>query len=747
MSKRKPPPAERQLPDKQQVLDYIAEHPGRVTKRDIARHFGIVGDAKIELKALLKQLEKAGQLDRGHGKKLAPPGVLPEVALLDIAETDIDGELIAHPVEWREDGPAPKVMLLPSGRDLGQVGIGDRILARVRRIGDDRYEGRLVRVLQAAAEEVVGIFRIVGKEARIQPTDRRARDEYVVSEAQANGAVSGEFVVAEVLPGRSLGLKQARVKQRLGKFGDPRSLSLIAIASHDIPTRFPEGALAEAEMAEPVTLTGRDDLRDIPLVTIDPEDARDRDDAVWAESDKDPKNPGGWHLVVAIADVAHYVTAGSALDKEARKRGNSVYFPDRVVPMLPEKLSSGLCSLHDGENRACVAVHMWLDKDGRKLRHRFVRGLMRSVAALSYLQVQRAIDGAPDEATGPLVDRILRPLYGAYAALTTAREARQPLSIDLPERKVEIGTDGFIKAVHRRERFDAHKLIEEFMVLANVAAAETLEAVKQPCMYRVHDEPSMEKLESLREFLSTIGFKLARGNIVKPALFNRILKEVEGKPNEGLVNTVVLRCQMQAVYSGDNRGHFGLALRRYAHFTSPIRRYSDLLVHRALITGCKLGGDGLSEGDIAKFEDTAEHISRAERRAMAAERDALDRFTAAFMSNRVGASFLGRISGVTRFGLFIQLDETGADGLVPVAGIGDDYYDHDNSRHALVGRHNGRTFRLGDRVEVKLLEADVITGGLKLELLRDLDEQKSAPAKGRIKRRPQARPKLPRRRR
>ncbi|HUN51015.1 MAG TPA: ribonuclease R, partial [Candidatus Sulfotelmatobacter sp.] len=552
---------------------------------------------------------------------------------------------------------------------------------------------------------------------RIQPADKRSRHELVVPVEHALGAVTGEVVLAEVLPGRAYGLKQARVKERLGKIGEPRSLSLMAVHQHDIPTRFSDTALDEAKAAKPVALGKREDLRGLPLVCIDPEDARDHDDAVFAEADTDAKNAGGWHVVVAIADVAWYVRPGSGLDRDARLRGNSVYFPDRVVPMLPEALSTDLCSLLEAEPRACLAVHMWFDAAGNKRRHRFARGLMRSRATLTYGQAQAAWDGRADDKTAALLDEVIRPLYGAYAALARARDKREPLAIDLPERKVLLGADGYIKAILPRERFDAHRLIEEFMIQANVCAAESLEAMRQPCMYRVHAEPAADKLEALRAFLATLDLNLAKGQALAPRLFNRILAKVAGTPHESLVNEVVLRAQAQAVYSPDNIGHFGLHLGRYAHFTSPIRRYADLLVHRALITGGRLGDGGLSPFDIENFAATAELISNAERRAMAAEREAMDRFTAAFLSARIGADFRGRISGVTRFGLFVKLAETGADGLIPISTLGDDYFVHDETRHALVGRQSGVTYQLGQTVAVRLVEAAPITGGLRLELL------------------------------
>ena len=706
------------LPTKEQIVEFVRSSAGKVGKREIARAFHVTGSHRLILKRMLKELAAEGAVERGHRRKLTPAGLLPEVCLLDVAETDIDGELIARPAEWRGEGPPPKVVMAPSGRGLPALGIGDRILARVTPTSDQLYEGKLIRRLQVAPDEIIGVYTIVDKsQGRIRPADKRMRDELIVPHEHAKGAVTGEVVLAELLPGRVFGLKHARIKERLGRIGDPRSLSLMAVHQHDLPTRFSDAALAEAKAAKPVAPGKREDLRTLPLVCIDPEDARDHDDAVFAEPDADPKNPGGWHVIVAIADVAWYVRPGSGLDRDARVRGNSVYFPDRVVPMLPEALSADLCSLVEGKPRACLAAHIWFDVDGNKRRHRFVRGLMQSRATLTYHQAQAARDGRADAQTAPLLDEVIGPLYAAYTSLCKAREKRGPLAIDLPERKVMLGEDGYIKAILPRERFDSHRLIEEFMIQANVCAAETLETLRQPCMYRVHEEPTADKLEALREFLATLDLTLAKGQALTPTLFNRILGKVAGTAHEQLVNEVVLRSQAQAIYSPENRGHFGLHLRRYAHFTSPIRRYADLLVHRALITGGKLGEGGLSGFDVENFAATADLISAAERRAMAAEREALDRFTAAYLSDQVGADFRGRISGVTRFGLFVKLDETGADGLVPIATLGDEYFVHDEARHALVGRRSGTTYQLGQNVEVRLAEATPVTGGLRLELL------------------------------
>jgi ribonuclease R len=556
---------------------------------------------------------------------------------------------------------------------------------------------------------------------RIVPVEKRARAEFLLPREARMGAESGELVWAEIQPGRPLGLKSARVVERLGPTMGPKSISLITIHDHDIPHTFSDEALAQAKAAGPALLKGRIDLRKIPLVTIDGEDARDFDDAVWAEPDPNAGNRGGWHLLVAIADVAHYVRPGSPLDKAALDRGNSVYFPDRVVPMLPHELSNGWCSLVPAEDRPCIAAHLWIDANGALLRHSFERGMMRSAARLTYRQVQATREGIRDKDTAKLADTVIAPLYGAFEALARARRARGVLELDMPERQVLIDGAGNVAGIRLRERLDSHKLIEEFMIAANVAAAEALEERKAPVLYRIHDQPTRDKLASLREFLETLGLKLARGQVVRPRDFNHILERVEGRPEARLVNEVVLRSQAQAVYDPVNIGHFGLALRRYCHFTSPIRRYADLLVHRSLITALRLGEDGLA-GAGADLPRIAEHISGAERRAAAAERDAVDRFTAAYLAEQVGVVMPGRISGVTRFGLFVTLDESGADGLVPISTLPDDYYEHDEAGHRLVGRSSGLVYRLGDLVEARLLEANPLTGGIIFEIMGGIGE-------------------------
>ncbi len=706
-----------QIPTKDQIRQWISENPGLMAKRDIAKAFGIKGDGKIELKRLLKELESDGALVRKR-RSYREADKLPPVSILTILPPDAEGDLFAQPTEWTGEDPAPRILFIAHKGDEA-LGAGDRILARLAEVvgQDHTYEARLIRKIGANPLKVVGIYRAGSEGGRILPIDKGSDKEWRVAREFTNGAKDGELVEAEQTGPKRLGLPQARISQVLGDPSGPKAVSLIAIHQHGIPDHFPDAVMREAEAAKPASVKNREDLRDIALLTIDPIDARDRDDAVFAQADPNPANPGGHILWVAIADVAHYVTPGSALDAEARRRGNSTYFPDRVVPMLPDTLSGDLCSLHEHVDRACLAVQMVIDAQGHKIGHRFTRGLMRSQASLNYVQVQNAVHGRPDDKTAPLLDTVIKPIYAAYASLKLARALRQPLELDLPERKIILAENGTVQSVAFPDRLDAHRLIEEFMVLANVAAAEELIRLKRPLLFRVHEEPSIEKLDALREVAEASGFTLAKGQVLKTAHLNRLLAQAKDTDFGELMNITTLRSMTQAYYHPENFGHFGLALRSYAHFTSPIRRYSDLIVHRALIAGHGWGDDGLSVQDIDRLDETAKLISDTERRSMTAERDTTDRYLAAFLADRVGAEFAGRISGVQRFGLFVRLDETGADGLIPIRSVGREFYHYDQNSQTLMGADSGMTLGIGQRVLVRLAEAVPLTGGLLLDLI------------------------------
>lgn len=711
--------AKSHLPSKEEILSFLEENPHLSGKRELAKAFNLKGDSRIFLKELLRELKVDGLVAKQR-KKIIAKNTLPPVTLLYIQNRDKDGGFIAKPVEWDGDD-APLVEMHPSRNTRGPtIGVGDRVLAKIfrnKRPDGPPYTARAIKKIDWKKPLTIGVLRKADNgQWRLTPIDRKA-SELIVDMPPQSKAVEGDLVEVEVGRDNHYGLKRGVVKDVLGRVDSEKALSMIAIVTHDIPYIFPENVLAEAEKAKPVNLEGREDWRHLPLVTIDPKDAKDHDDAVYAEIDTDPVNEGGVIVTVAIADVAHYVRYGSALDKEAFKRGNSVYFPDRVVPMLPEQISNNLCSLREGEDRPAMAVRMIYDAEGNKRSHKFHRILMKSIAKLSYEQSQAAIDGKPDEKTAPILTNVLKPLWEAYRILKIARDRRQPLELDLPEKKIILDDDGRVKEVVVPPRLDAHRLIEEFMIQANVAAAETLKSKQQPLIFRVHDQPSMAKQEALREFLHSLGLSLARNSELTPERMNAILAKVEGTDQQDLVNQVVLRSQSQAEYAPENIGHFGLNLRNYAHFTSPIRRYADLIVHRALIKALKLGNDGLSDEQERDLEEIAASISLTERRAMAAERETIDRLIAHFLADKIGAMFTGKISGVTKAGLFISLDKLGADGFAPISTLSSDYYLFDEARHALIGDRTHRGYQLGDNVEVKLIEAMPIAGALRFEVL------------------------------
>jgi len=719
------------LPGKADILAFIQAAQEKVGKREIARAFGIKGADRIELKRLLAELVSEGHL-AGNRRHLQEKGKLPAVAGLEITRRDSQGDLLALPLDWAaEDGPPPLVLVLPPkrARDFEPaLGVGDRVLARIKRLDAHDDPDEVIEGLRYAAEPMKRIERerrrllaIFHRHARgggtLQPVDRKELKSWAVQHGDEADATDGDLVRFDLSRRGRSGLPLPRVLEVLGNPRDQKKISLIAIHAHGIPEDFPAAALAELERLEAPTLAGRTDLRKLPLITIDPVDARDHDDAVHAAPDESGSNPGGFIVHVAIADVAQYVRPGTALDREAQLRGNSVYFPDRVVPMLPERISNDLCSLREHEDRPCLAVRLVFDRDGAKRGQTFLRALMRSAAKLSYEEAQAAIGGRPSDRAAPLLERALKPLWAAYEVLHKARSRREPLDLDLPERKLLLDSHGHVARVIVPERLEAHRLIEEFMIQANVAAAEELEKQRTPVVYRCHDQPAKERLVSLREFLETLDLTLPGAAQLRPEHFNRVLKRARETPSSELVSEVVLRAQAQAEYVPENYGHFGLNLKRYAHFTSPIRRYADLLVHRALIRGLKLGKGGLGDDEIQRLPDVCRLISQTERRAMAAERETTDRLISAHLAEHIGAVFAARISGVTRSGLFVRLADSGADGFIPAATIGEDFYRYEETAHALIGDRTGETYRLGDGVEVKLVEAVPTAGALRFEMI------------------------------
>jgi ribonuclease R len=771
------------LPTREQILDFISASPTPAGKREIARAFGLTAQDKILLKALLKDMADEGLIDSAPGRAFHKLGGLPKVTVLRIADVDDSGTAWAVPERWEAETPAPKLRVRE--RKQGALGVGDRILARTEEAGKG-WIAHPMKTLPKGEELVLGVLRQEGSTLWLQGVEKKERREFQVSDAGA--AQVGDLVLAEKA-GRPPRIT-VRVTQVLGDPFAPRSFSLIAIHKLGIPDVFSAETLEEAvrvaaqplgpinpprngegdrehianggggspqaerSLTPPSTATrspspfrggSREDLRHLPIVAIDPADARDHDDAVWAAPDDDPANDGGWKAIVAIADVSFYVRPGSSLDREARRRGNSVYFPDRVVPMLPESLSAEMCSLKEGVDRAALVCHLQVSKGGALKSWRFTRAVVRIAANLAYEDAQAMVDAAmlpsrvreglgegpasptadaglsppptpPAGGRGELLQALL-PLWGCWKALSKARAARAPLDLDLPERRVVLDEKGRILSVAPRERLDAHKLIEDYMIAANVAAAKALEAKKAPVMYRVHEQPSREKLVALKDYLKTYGIEFALGQVVRPKTFNQILDKVIDSDARPQIMEQVLRTQTQAYYAPANMGHFGLALGSYGHFTSPIRRYADLIVHRSLVAAYDLGPGGLTEGEAATMERIGESISMLERRAMEAERDTIDRYVAAFLSEKVGEVLETRITGVTNFGFFATVEGIGGDGLMPVRDLGGEYFRFDEASRTLVGEHSGTVFASGQKLPLRLAEANPVSGALRFEMV------------------------------
>lgn len=731
------------LPDRDELLAYIRDNDGETVRRDIARAFGVRGPQRATLRAMLRELEDAGLIERSEGRKWRPSDRLPPVAVLEVYDLDNDGEPLLRPVSWAADQPPPAIELRAGPRNMAAPGVGERILCRLQPRGDDGYTATPMRRVGAETQQIIGVYRQAGDGGRLLSTERRASHELFVASDNTGGALDGELVTADLLPGRRNGMARAKVTARIGDSSAPAAISLIAIHRAGIPVEFPTPVIEAAESAVPPSLGNRTDLRDIALVTIDGADARDFDDAVFAEPDDDGGNPGGWHLIVAIADVAWFVRPSGVIDREAYRRGNSVYFPDRVVPMLPAALSNGLCSLMPDEDRACLAADLWISRDGSLLRHRFQRALMKSAARLTYEQVEATRNGG----AAPVAMSVIDNLYRAFECLSRERKRRGTLELDLPERKIVLDENGVVSAIDPVERLDSHRLIEEFMITANVAAGLEMIRLRQPAMFRIHDEPDSEKLQELREVLSEFGVNLPKAKIFRATDFNALLTKLADQPHARLIHELVLRSQSRAEYNPENIGHFGLALRTYAHFTSPIRRYADLLVHRALIRGLRLGDgtlpdDALPDDAGEKFSEIGEHISATDRRAITAERDANDRYAAAYLAQHIGDTFTGVIRGIARAGLFVALDGSGADGFVPASRLPGGRYNFDAAAHTLHNPQSGLTYRLGEDVEVRVAEADGLTSSAIFDLL---DGGNHSPSRQRQSNRPQRKSKRRRR--
>jgi len=694
---------ERPIPSREAILALLEERGELLTEARIAEALDL-HDAN-DLHALHKRLGamvRDGQLLLGRRGGYAPVQKLDLIPGVVLANAEGYGFL--RPDEGGED-------LYLSPQQMRSVLHGDRVLASV--VGVDRRgrrQGAIAEVLQRRSPRLVGRVVVENGVTLVAPDDRRLHQDVMIPPGETQGARAGQIVVAEITdpptPHRGpLGAIRAVLGERL----QPSLLIEMAIASHDLPREWPPEVLRAAAEVEPVVSAaereGRIDLRKLPLVTIDGADARDFDDAVYAE----PKRGGGWRLVVAIADVSHYVPVGSALDKEAFERSTSTYFPGFVVPMLPETLSNGICSLNPKVDRLCMVCDMLVDAEGEVTKSKFYPAVMRSHARLTYDQVWQAVglreSGALDAVRDVLPQ--LENLHALYRAMAAQRKRRGAIDFETPEVKFRLDQRGEVESAGATARNDAHKLIEECMIAANVQAALFLEKKKIPALFRAHEPPPAEKYEDLQQFLREFKLRMPPVEEVSPADFADVLRMVQERPERELIQSVLLRAQSMAAYQPDNRGHFGLALSAYAHFTSPIRRYPDLLVHRAIryaLTGGKPSGYEYTPAQMATM---AVHCSQRERRAEEAERDVDERYKCAWMAKHVGEEFAGLVTGVTSFGLFVELDESKVSGLVHISQLSNDYYHFDPQRHLLKGERTGAQFRLGDHVRVQVLRASL----------------------------------------
>jgi ribonuclease R len=702
------------------ILQAVRERPDHYDRKKLAKRLGVKGEDRRTLRQTLRALVDDGALVYTPEKTYRIADALPGVMVVQISYLDEDGDLWGEPERDLPSGVQRSILIRDTQRkrdDGGALAVGHRALVRIKERDDGTAIGVVMKRLGKGAQTYLGVLHETKKGWRIQPVSKKARHDYGVDQVP-DTLEDGALVMFRSTRKNRGQLRLAEIRETIGNIKDERSASLISLHENEIPIGFPPAAIEQAEKATmpKVGEIGHDDLRHLPLVTIDPVDAKDFDDAILALPDEADNNPGGWVVWVAIADVAAFVTPGSALDKAAWEKGNSVYLPDRVEPMLPHELSSDLCSLRPDEDRAAMLVQMTFDSGGNKTHHKFHRGIIRSRARLTYRQAQDVFDGQNGPESQDVLPE-LSNLYSCYKALRNARAQREPLEIDLPERRVKVDASGKVVDISVRDRFDAHKLVEEFMVQANVAAAEGLSGKKIQSLMRFHDNPERQRVSDLSEFLPALKLKFSLGDRITPARFNKLLEQAQAKDLTETVGMAVLRTQAQAIYSADRMGHFGLNLSHYTHFTSPIRRYSDLIVHRALIKTFKLGEGGTTKEEEARLKETAEHISTTERRAMVAERDAVDRYIAAYLKDRVGATFKARITGVTKFGLFVTLSETGADGLIPISELGREYFALDERTKSVIGVESGTTFKFGRQVDVRLKEATPVTGGLIFDMV------------------------------
>ena len=719
------------LPQLRDIQNFLQEK-GPSSKRDLAKYFRIKGYvARVAFKELISKAMIDGRLHPHPGKRI---GIKPHTELTKTKEVDrlvlrvtsktSDGELLCTPTNENLNDDFPQIIL----ESRSKAKLGDTISAILKPVDEDTYLATFTKPQASETpRNIIGTLEVrPHKEIVFKPLVKSlAHMKFTVIEKITNKDVSDGMVVLAEVQHAIGGTPQAKIIDVLHQNIAGNEVSL-GIAAHNLPHEFPEYVMTEANSLYPLTdINGREDLRDIPLVTIDGADAKDFDDAVWAEPWETSKIKNGFHIIVAIADVAHYVEERESLDKEAFVRGNSVYFPGYVVPMLPEALSNNLCSLVPKQDRPTMACHMYIDSKGKLHNYTFTRAVIHSHARLTYEHVQQALDGHVDETVSPVMESTIVPLHAAFQALLKNRNTRGALDLDMPETVIDMAPDGKITALVKRERVDAHRLIEEMMVLANVAAASELQKRGADCLYRIHPEPSEGKRDALIFAFKDLGIKMSKAATTSPQGIQKHIEMVPEAQRESLYQSV-LRAQEQARYAPENIGHFGLALQRYAHFTSPIRRYSDLIVHRSLIKTLKLVGHEKIKLE-ENLEHIAEHLCITERRAQKAEWDVRDRLIARYYSEFTGNTFKAKITGIHEFGAFVSIDDGQAEGLLHVRDMHDDHYAMDNKRGILKGRRTNNILKMGGAVDVILQASSAETGKLTFETIGKRPERRPKP--------------------
>ena len=713
------------------IIASLEAAPAPLGLREVAKALSLSPEDRPALKSHVRKMIEDGLIFMDDKRRIRLASHMPEVCIAEVTAYDDDGygslKILSQDIDEAMIARS-EISLMPE-RKRGRIPrIGARILARMVQYGPDQYEARVLRILPDRKDRFFGrIVRFRGG-LGIEGAEKGARRIVELAKGGATPQLD-DLIEAEMNDAKGKIAKTASILRNFGPADSADAFIQLAIAEFDIPHVFSDEILASTAQASVPELGNRVDLRDTPLVTIDGADAKDFDDAVFAEP-----HGSGWRVIVAIADVSAYVAADSALDAEAAKRGNSVYLPGTVVPMLPETLSNGMCSLVPHEDRASLAVEIMLDDKGQKKSHRFIRALIKSHARLTYDAVQTVFEGTADERDIGAPDGTLHHLFGAWHNLFAAREKRGTLNLNVPEKRVMLNEAGQPAHIEVREQKQAHRLIEEFMILANICAAEELESRGQLCVYRTHDRPDMEKIEGLRELAEALSIPFAKGQVVSPHRFNELLARVKDTSEEQLVNDAVLRCQSRAVYDCENKGHYGLSLARYAHFTSPIRRYADLLVHRALIQSCGLGPEVQTLQEVEALSQICAQISQTEQVAAKAERRTTDRLVACLYQPQIGRQLEVTITGLTNFGLFAAFDERTAEGFMPFRSLPEDFYELDQGNSRLVGRRRGTVFALGAQITAQIESVEPASGGILLTFLDGGTTDKSVITKRRSNR-------------